>query len=69
MGTDKELGRKQRTRLVKGPSERRRREKVQKKRLIALGVAAERVEKMTTKEVRDLLKRPKTVQRSLLGRA
>ena len=45
-------------RPVKGASDKKRREKVQLNRLIALGVAEDKVMKMNTLEVRMLLKRP-----------
>ena len=45
-------------RPVKGASDKKRREKVQRNRLIALGVAEDKVMKMNTLEVRMLLKRP-----------
>ncbi len=41
---------------------RRQRQKIQKQRLLSLGAAPEKVEKMTPKEIRDMLKRPKKVQ-------
>ena len=40
-------------------AKRRRRRLVQKRRLIALGAPEADVAQMTTKEIRDLLKRPK----------
>lgn len=43
----------------KSAADKRRRVKVQKKRLQALGVPATKVEKMNTKEIRTLLRRPK----------
>ena len=46
------------TRPVKQAGERRRRLKVQKKRLANLGLPAEKIAKMNSKQVRDLLKRP-----------
>lgn len=45
-------------RPVKGASDKKRREKVQRNRLIALGVAEDKVMKMNTLEVRMMLKRP-----------
>jgi hypothetical protein len=43
---------------AKKPREKRRREKVQRKRLLALGVPADVVSKLTTKAVREMLVRP-----------
>jgi hypothetical protein len=45
-------------RPVKGTSDKKRREKVQRSRLVKLGVPAEKVDKMNAVEVRDMLKRP-----------
>ncbi len=46
-------------RPVKKASDKRRREKTQRKRLAALGVSEERLRRMNAKQVRTLLKRPK----------
>ncbi len=46
------------TQGAKNPREMRRREKVQKKRLIALGLPATAVAKLNTKQLRELLARP-----------
>ena len=46
------------TRPVKSAVERKRRLKVQKKRLVALGVKEEALRRMTTGEVRAMLRRP-----------
>lgn len=43
----------------KNAADKRRRVNVQKKRAIALGVPAEKVEKMNTKEIRTLILHPK----------
>lgn len=45
-------------RPVKGASDKKRREKVQRSRLVKLGVSAEKVDKMNAVEVRNMLKRP-----------
>lgn len=45
-------------RPVKGASDKKRREKVQRNRLIGLGVSEEKVMKMNSVEVRQMLKRP-----------
>lgn len=41
---------------------KRKRVRDQRKRLVGLGMAAEQVEKLSYREVRDLLKRPAKVQ-------
>ncbi|HMP76378.1 MAG TPA: hypothetical protein PKE12_08795 [Kiritimatiellia bacterium] len=43
----------------KGAADKSRRQKVQKKRAVALGVPAAKLDKMNAKEVRTLLRRPK----------
>lgn len=48
-------------RQAKKAIEKRRREKVQKKRLISLGIAPEKAAKMNAKEVRGALRRPKKI--------
>lgn len=50
-------------RPVKGLSDKKRREKVQRKRLIGLGVAADKVKKMDASEVRIMLKEPKKIKK------
>jgi hypothetical protein len=50
-------------RPVKGPSDKKRREKVQRKRLIGLGVAADKVKKMDASAVRIMLKAPKKIKK------
>lgn len=49
----------------KKPAERLRRLKVQKRRLVALGVPPEKVEKMDAKTVRTLLRKPKRIQKTM----
>ena len=61
MGTDKAAGRPQNARPVKAAGARRRREKVQRERLMELGVAESKIAHMTTKAVRQLLRRPARV--------
>ncbi|MEI6516121.1 MAG: hypothetical protein WCO77_09090 [bacterium] len=51
-------GNSRRDRPVKGTSDKKRREKVQRKRLVGLGVSEEKVSNMSTLEVRMMLKRP-----------
>ncbi len=53
---------------AKKPRERRRREAIQKKRLLALGVPEEKVNKMTTKAVRQMLVRPEKVRKQWAGK-
>ena len=62
MGVDRVANSKFRIRLKKNAGDKRRRVKVQRKRLIALGVPAEKVGKMNPKEVRTLLKRPAKIK-------
>jgi hypothetical protein len=50
-------------RPVKGTSDKKRREKVQRKRLIGLGVDAGKVKKMDAAEVRTMLKEPKKIKK------
>ena len=50
---------KNRRRPRKSEAERRRRTQVQRKRLVALGVAEDKVEKMSANELREALRRPK----------
>lgn len=50
------------TSRAKKPRERRRREKIQKTRLLALGVPADTVAHMTTQAVRQMLQRPEQVR-------
>ena len=45
-------------RIRKRPGARRARIKVQKRRLVALGVPETTIEKLTTRDILDLLKRP-----------
>jgi hypothetical protein len=58
MGTGRKFRKKPMVRPKKTGRERRRRDKTQKKRLVALGVPETKVEKMTSRQVKDLLKRP-----------
>ena len=54
---------KVRPRKAAGP--KRRRQLEHRRRLVALGVAEETVEKMTPREVRDMLKYPAKVKKDL----
>ena len=53
---------------AKKPRERRRRETIQKKRLLALGVPDAKVSKMTTKAIRQMLIRPEKVRKQWAGK-
>ena len=64
MATDRLIKSKFRTRLVKNPGAKRRREKVQRKRLITLGVPESKVKKMDTAAVRTMLKRPACIKKA-----
>jgi len=61
MGTGRTFNKAPRVRPKKKPRERRRREKLQKQRLVALGAAEETVGSLTTKEIRQALGRPSKV--------
>lgn len=54
---------KNEVRPKKGASDRRRRVKTQKKRLISLGMPEEAVQKLQVDEIRTLLRHPKKVER------
>lgn len=58
MGTGRTENKAPITRPKKGISERTRRVKTQKKRLVALGVDEVKVSKLNTKEIRNLLRKP-----------
>lgn len=58
MGVGRRFNKISQVRPIKKGRARRRRDKVQARRLVALGVPAEKVAKMTTKAVRTLLKYP-----------
>ena len=64
MGTGRTLHKKPRTRPIKAEGDKARREKTQKKRLVALGADAGKVEKMNAKQVRDALKRPAKIAKA-----
>lgn len=65
MGTGRRFKQHHLTRPSKSPSARRRRQLEQKRRLIGLGVDEAKVEKMTTKAIRDQLRHPAKVQAAL----
>jgi len=50
---------------AKKPREKRRREKLQRNRLLALGVPETKVKKLNTKQVREMLKRPAAVKKQM----
>jgi hypothetical protein len=52
----------------KSPAERARRQKEQKKRLVALGVSQETADKLQPIEIRTLLKRPLRAKQALKGK-
>ena len=52
----------------KSPAERARRQKEQKKRLVALGVSQETADKLQPIEIRNLLKRPLRARQALKGK-
>lgn len=51
-------------RPIKKASDKRRREKVQRKRLVGLGVDAETVKKLNPSQIRQMLKAPKKIKKS-----
>jgi hypothetical protein len=58
MGSGRTLNKKPRTRPVKSEGERRRRQATQAKRLVALGVPEETVDKLQPGHIRNVLLRP-----------
>ena len=62
MGKNRTLNKKPTTRPRKSGTERKRREKVQKKRLLDLGMAPEQVNKLNPREIKDRLQRPAKVK-------
>ena len=58
MGKGRTMNKAPITRPKKGTSERSRRVNTQKKRLVALGVDEQKVAKLNTKEIRNLLRKP-----------
>lgn len=64
MGVDRVANSKFQNRLKKNPGDRRRRQKVQRRRLVALGVSEDAVAKMNPKQVRTLLKRPAKIKKA-----
>lgn len=64
MGKGRKFNKAPKVRPRKNNRERRRRDLVQKKRLIGLGVPAETVAGMTTRDIKDMLKRPARIAKS-----
>ena len=62
MGTGRTLKKLSQVRPIKGDRERRRRQKVQVRRLIALGMNAADLAKLNPRQITDLLKRPAKVK-------
>ncbi len=58
MGTGRTLNKKPATRPVKSVGERRRRDAVQRKRLVALGMDEATVAKLNAVQIRDFLRTP-----------
>ena len=58
MGTGRTLKKLSQVRPIKGDRERRRRQKVQVRRLVAFGMKAEDVAKLNPRQITTLLKRP-----------
>ncbi|MDD2454978.1 MAG: hypothetical protein PHG96_06760 [Kiritimatiellae bacterium] len=69
MGTGRTLNKHPRTRPIKSPSEKRRRSKVQRVRLVKLGVDAETVAKMQPETVRKMILKPAKVEKRLAAKA
>ena len=63
MGTGRTLNKDPRTRPIKGQGEKRRRSKVQRARLVKLGMDETTVAKMETTEVRKLVQKPVQVKK------
>jgi hypothetical protein len=65
MSLGRKLKSKPRTRPTKSGADRRRREKVQKRRLVSLGVDAAVVEKLPPEDVRIMLRRPAWIKKAV----
>ncbi len=65
MGTGRKFNKQPVTRPKKSGLERRRREKTQRSRLVALGMDEEAVRKMDTKTIRALIQKPEKVKASV----
>jgi hypothetical protein len=63
MGTGRTLNKKPRTRPIKGPGDKLRRQRTQVKRLIKLGMDPAAAAKLQSDEVREKLRLPKKIVR------
>ena len=64
MATDRLNKSKFRTRLIKSAGAKRRREKTQRKRLVALGIPELKVRRMDSSAVRTMLSRPAKIKKA-----
>ena len=64
MGSGRTYNKAPKTRPKKSAGARRRREKLHRLRLVALGMDAEEVRKLTSKKMRELLQRPAKLKAS-----
>jgi len=62
MGSGRTFNKAPKTRPKKKPTDKRRRERVHRQRLLALGVDAEVIRQMDPKAIRQMLKRPTRVK-------
>lgn len=69
MGTGRTLNKDPRTRPIKSPGEKRRRIKVQRARLVKLGLDESAVAKMQTEDVRKMVQRPVAVKKRVAAAA
>lgn len=69
MGTGRTLNKDPRTRPIKSQGEKRRRSKVQRARLVKLGMDVVVVAKMQPVDVRKLVQHPKQIKKSLAAAA
>jgi len=69
MGTGRTLNKKPRTRPIKTQSEKRRRLKAQRARLVKLGLGVEDVAKMQPEEVRKRVQKPAQVKKAIAKKA
>jgi hypothetical protein len=65
MGTGRTLRKLSQVRPIKGDKERRRRQKVQVRRLVALGMKADAVANLNPRQIADLLKYPAKLKTKL----
>jgi hypothetical protein len=68
MGSGRTLHKISQVRPIKSDRERRRRQKVQVKRLIGFGMKAEDIAKLNPRQVTDLLKRPAKLRAQFAGK-